>query len=316
MRLQQGGGAACSQAMRGLGRTQQGGGGARPQQGRLFVCIPQHQPLQQEFQIHQTAFALLEVEHRGIAAVEFCTHPGTHQTHIFGKFSGIAGLRQHVIANLLEIGKQRCITGNAACAHQGLMFPRPGAMALVVGIAGQAGDQQALGTIRAQPHIHIEQTPRAGARTQQGHHFLPQARIPARRIQRTRAVGHRIDRRIKQEHQIQIRAKAQLFTPQGAIAQYRKPATSNDPMRRAQLGIGQLQHARHHRIGQPRQALRTLGSVDARIQQGKRKAETQGLPQLIKCIQRRLHIVLAQHRHTLRAHAGAIRQFTAHTHIQ
>ena len=55
MRLQQGGGAACSQAMRGLGRTQQGGGGGpafmstHPSSGdriaALQTAVPRVMPL-------------------------------------------------------------------------------------------------------------------------------------------------------------------------------------------------------------------------------------------------------------------------------
>ncbi len=278
--------------------------------------IAQHQKLQQELQVHQPAFALLEVEQRRIAAIQLGAHAPAHRRHVRAQRRLRARTRQHLRAQRLEIGGKRRIPGDRARAHQRLVLPGPGALALVVAEAGETGHQQALGAVRAQAHVHVEQTAGTGAHAQQRHQLLPQARIPARRVQAARAGGLRLRRGVVQEHQVEVGAEAQLLAAQGAVAEHREAAVGNAAVRRFQFIAGQAQHAGHHRIGQMRQPARAVLRVDAAVQQRQREAEAERLPHLVERIQRRLGVVRAQHRRAGRAHRVGVRQLAAHAHVQ
>ena len=104
--------------------------------GCACACA-QHQRLQQEFQVDQAALALLEVEGRRIAAIQFGAHAPAHRHHVLAQRGASRRARQRLRAHALEIRAQRRIAGDAARAHQRLVFPGPGALALVVGEAGQ-----------------------------------------------------------------------------------------------------------------------------------------------------------------------------------
>ena len=145
-------------------RPHQQRGGARAEQRRVAGGLAQHQVLQQELQVHQPALALLEVEQAISATVEFAAHARAHRHHVFAQLRSVAFARQGGGAHLLEPGRQRCVAGHAARAHQGLMLPGPGPLALVVAVAGQARDQQALAAVRTQAHVDVVQPPGAGHR--------------------------------------------------------------------------------------------------------------------------------------------------------
>ena len=278
--------------------------------------VAQDEALQQEFQIDQSAITLLEIEPRGIAAVEFGAHLPPHRRHIDAELRGIAWHSQHLAAQCVKCCEQAGIPHDPSRAHQGLMLPGPGALALILAEAGKAGHQQALGPIRAQPHIDIEQAPRARAHTQQGHDLLTQSCIPARRIQRPCTIRLCVQWCIEQEYQIEIGAEAQLLRTQRAITQHGESSTGNDAMRRTQLRLGQCQHALDHRFCQPGQPTRAILRRHPRIQQRQCEAETQRLPHLVQGIQRCLRITLDSCCQTLRMHAGTIRQLATHAHIQ
>ncbi|MNV23423.1 hypothetical protein D3C71_1144350 [compost metagenome] len=97
----------------------------------------EHAGLQQEFEIDDTARPLLEVEPRGIAAVQFGTHARPHLQHVGVEHGVVARARQRLRAHPFEVGQQRVIAGDGAGTHQCLVLPGPGAFALVFGVAGQ-----------------------------------------------------------------------------------------------------------------------------------------------------------------------------------
>ena len=107
------------------------------QQGGIPGRVTQHQILQQEFQVDQAARALLQVEARRIAAVQFRAHAQAHAVHVLAQFFRIARLGQCLLAHAIERIQQRAVTGHATRAHQRLVLPGPGTLTLVIAIAGQ-----------------------------------------------------------------------------------------------------------------------------------------------------------------------------------
>ena len=71
-------------------------------------CVAAHarstSALQQELQVDQAALALLEVEARRIAAIQFGAHAPAHRDHVGAQRRGIARARQRFAAHALEIG--------------------------------------------------------------------------------------------------------------------------------------------------------------------------------------------------------------------
>lgn len=79
---------------------------ARNQQSRMRRGFAQHQVLQQEFQIDQATRALLEVESRGIAAIQFGAHLQAHLADFLDQLERIARLGQGLRADRIEFGQQ------------------------------------------------------------------------------------------------------------------------------------------------------------------------------------------------------------------
>ena len=224
--------------------------------------------------------------------------------------------RQHLATQRIEIRRQRGIAGHRTRAHQRLVFPGPGAFALVLGKTGQARHQQSFRAIRAQAHVDLEQSAGAGAGAEQGDDLLPEPGEPARRIHRPRAVGLRVRRRVVQEHQVEVGAEAEFLATKAAVAEHGEARTNDPAMCSVHLVGRDAQHAGDHRIGQPGQPLRTILRVATRIEQGQRDAEAQGLPHLVERMQRSLGIALAQGRHAFGLYRVAIRQAAGDAPVQ
>ena len=188
------------------------------------------------------------------------------------------------------------------------MLPGPGALALVLVVAGQRGHQQAAGAVRAQTDIHLVQPSRAGDGAQQGHHLLRQSCRPAGGIQRAGAVRLRPGRRVVQEYQVQIRAHAKLLAPQAAVAEHGEAQTDDVAAAGPQIAPRQFQHRIHHRVGQPGQLAAGLLRLLAPVQHRQGNAEAQRLAGLVEHEQRLLQILVAQRRGAGAGELGALGQ--------
>ncbi len=273
-------------------RVEQGRRVARHQQCRLLRGAEQHAGLHQEFQVDQAAGALLEIETRRIAAVQLGTHARTHLAHFLAQRCGLARACQGLRAHLLELLQQRRIAGHAAGAHQRLVLPGPGALALVLPVAGQRRHQRALAAVRAQAHVDVVQAAAAGDRAEQRDHLLRQPREPAPALQRPRS-GRRFDARrvVVQEHQVQVRADAQFHAAQAAVADDGETAARHLAVRGDQISTRQAQHGHHHRLGQLRELAGAVERGLAPVQRRQSDAETQRLARFVEATQGRLRIV-------------------------
>ena len=270
--------------------------GAWLQQRRLRFRIAQHQVLQQELQVDQATRALLQVEACDVAAIELGAHAGPHLHHLVAQHAALARTRQRRRADVLERLQQRGVAGHAARAHQRLVFPCPRALALVLAEAGQRRDQQTLGAIRAQAHVHVVQPARRGYRAEQRDDLLRQPRIPATGFHRACAVGLRPRRCIEQEDEVQVRPEAEFLAAQAAVADHREPPAGDKAMDRRDIARGDLHDHANHFVGQPRQLAHAVARRLATVERGQRHAEAQREPPFVQYPQAGFRVVFHQRR--------------------
>ncbi len=295
----------------------QAGGIARFHHLRVRAGAVEHAGLQQELQIDDPTRALLEVEPRRVAAVQLGTHARAHLQHVGVEHGVVARACEGIGAHPLEVGQQRGIAGDRAGAHQCLVLPGPGAFALVFGVAGQGGDQRTLATVRAQAHVDVVQAAGSGDRPEHRHHLLRQARIPTAGIERTRPVAAVLSgRMVVQEDQIQIRAEAQLQSPQAAVADDREASAGNTAVLALHVGLHQREYGDHDRLGKLGQLPGGIDRSLAAIQRGHRHAEAQRQPCLVEQAQRGLGIIDGQRDIALGLHACRIRHRPGNAHIK
>ncbi len=277
----------------------------------------QHAGLQQELQVHYAAGTLLQVQSCGIAAVQFGAHAAAHLQHVRIQHTRVALTPQRLCTHLLEVGQQAGITGHAACAHQGLVFPGPCAFALVFGVAGQRRHQRTLATVRAQAHVDVVQAPGSRDCTEQRHHLLRQACIPAARLQRARAItGIHAGRVVMQEYQVQIGTEAQFKPTEAAVADDRETSAGNPAVCGVHVRFGHRQHGDHHRLRQFGQLPGAVHRALAAIQRSHRHAEAERQPRFVEPAQRGFGIFHRQHLLALGQHAGGIRHRPGHAYVQ
>ena len=198
------------------------------QRGRL-VGKGQHGILAEEFDVHHATRIVFQVEGalgaHGIGrslAAQMVTHLVAHVDHVAAQ--GVLGTfdAQNRTTQRLE-ARGQCVTArHYSSSHQRLVLPGPGILTLIVGESLQRGHQQASVTRRPQPHIHLVKAARRRDGRQQVNDALPQASKKDRGVQRARAIGGALAVAVVQEHQIEIRAVAQLDAAQLAIANDQK----------------------------------------------------------------------------------------------
>jgi hypothetical protein len=190
--------------------------------------------------------------------------------------------------------------GQRSRAHQRLLFPGPGALLLVLGEAFQARHQHALGAVRAQAHVDFVQAAGSGLGAEQRHQLLRHAREIAWRLERPRAVRHRIGTGVVQEHQVEVGIEAEFAPADAAVADHREAGAGDAPVRGFQFALRQRQHRHHHFLRQRRQQRRALLCRLPLRQRRQRQPEGQAVAGLVERGQRRFGIVLR-----VRLRAGA-----------
>jgi len=125
--------------------------------------IAQHQVLDDELEVDQTAGVVLDLETR-VAAGVLVEHLAPHRDHFFRQLCKIARAAQQFFACALELGADLCIAGDKPCAGERLVFPQPRRFILVLAERIDAADQQARFAVGAQPRVGVEQRACGGAR--------------------------------------------------------------------------------------------------------------------------------------------------------
>ncbi len=196
--------------------------------------MAEHQKLDDEFDIDQSAAVMLEIEQRAAVGV-VVDHLLAHRQHLVAQRGQIARLAQHLDAYRLE-GRAECrIAGREPGARQRLVFPHPGRFHLIRAKGFQRTDQLPGVAVGAQSQVGFEHRAGRCRARQPGVHALRQARVD---IARVRVVV------VEQENDVQVRGVAEFLAAELAVAHHRE--ARRVPMALAQLAPdgddGQLEH--------------------------------------------------------------------------
>ena len=214
--------------------------------------------LDHKFQVHDAARPLLEVEVRGFAArAEVIAHFFTHTGHRCRQPPRVPLAAQHFAAQRRHAPRQGAVAGERPRAHQRLVFPGPGLLALVVRESAEARYRQTRGARGAQAHIHLIQLPEAHAGIEDVDHALHQAGVEGGVIHGPGATRQALGRSVVDKGQIEVRGVTQLNAAELAAGQHHKTAACVRAARRAvarlQLRPGQRQHLFETDFGNKRQ---------------------------------------------------------------
>ena len=214
--------------------------------------------LHHKFQVHDAAQPLFQVEARRFAArADVLAHFFAHGGHRLRQPPRVPLAAQHFAAQRLHAPRQGVVPGDGPRAHQRLMFPGPGLLALVVRESGETRHRQTRGARGAQAHIHIIQLPEAHACIEDVNHALNQAGVKGGVIHGPGAIRRALGRGVVDKRQIEVRGVAHFDAAELAAGQHHKTRARVAAARRAvasaKLRPGQRQHLFETGFGNKRQ---------------------------------------------------------------
>ncbi len=186
--------------------------------------IPQHQVLGDKFNVGDTALISFDIKAIPMFIPQMGAHLLAHLAHFGLQRRGLARGGEHIATNGIKLRFQLRIAIHHPGTHQGLMFPGPGLVLLIIGEGVGRGDQHARRPGRTQAGIHLIQNAGRSPGAEQVHDALGEAQVELTPVDLALAVGHHVHRAVVEENQVQIGAVAQLPAAQLAVTHHRKAA--------------------------------------------------------------------------------------------
>ena len=149
---------------------------------------------------------MLKVKQRGVRVTKFVPHALAHRADIVTQDGCVTWLREHVSSYGFKLGRDFRLSGQRTGADQGLVFPSPGGVSLVLAERRDGGHQQTRRATWTQPHVEFVSGTRGGSRGQQMNDSLRQPgekQIIGERFGAVGLLGLRVA--IVNEHEIEIR---------------------------------------------------------------------------------------------------------------
>ncbi|VTR69582.1 hypothetical protein DESC_760008 [Desulfosarcina cetonica] len=246
-------------------------------QFRMGGGMPQHQVLNDEFNINQGTGVFLDVELARFDRQPIFTHAFTHVTHLGFQPLGIPGKTQHPAADGRKGIQQGGVAGNGPGPDQRLMFPGPGFFHLIAVVPVDMAHQNAGRTVGAQTHVGFVKRAGGGVGGQHVYHALTQAGKEMRVVDGLpttdgfAAVGG------VQKDEVEVRGIAQLEPAQFTVADNGESLVTGLSVQRTggaavpgdQVGPTDIDHGFENGFGNP-------GQMVADLHQGQDAGDVRG----------------------------------------